>query len=254
MTSVVLDSVGKRFEGGLVAVEGVDLTVQVGEIVALIGPSGCGKSTLLRLVAGLDQPTTGSVTIAGHPVTGPNRDVGVVFQEPRLMPWLDVADNVGFGLASDQRPDAARLVEEAIERVGLSAFSHVLPRQLSGGMAQRVAIARALVVKPPVLLLDEPFSALDAFTRRDLQDHLLDVWSWYRPTMLLVTHDLDEAAALADRIVVLGGRPGRVAAEMVVELERPRDRGSSSFAALRADLLATFESSPRSDFREDLHA
>lgn len=223
-----LAGVTKRFDTGLVAVQDVALSVAEHEIVALIGPSGCGKSTLLRLIAGLDHATAGSVEVAGHRVEGPDRSVGVVFQQPRLMPWLDVRRNVAFGLDghADGKVDE---VDEVIERVGLSAFAEALPRELSGGMAQRVAIARALVTRPPVLLLDEPFSALDAFTRIDLQSHLLDVWSWYRPTTVLVTHDIDEALVLADRIVVLGGVPGTAKAEVVVDLPRPRSRSDAAF-------------------------
>ena len=203
---IELHQVSKRFDTGLLAVSDLDLEVEASEIVAVIGPSGCGKSTVLRLIAGLDIPTTGSVRVAGHGVSGPDPSVGVVFQEPRLMPWLSVERNVSFGLA--RRAGDQALAAEAIERVGLSAFAGALPKELSGGMAQRTAIARALVTKPPVLLLDEPFSSLDAFTRVDLQEHLLEVWSWYRPTMFLVTHDIDEALVLADRVVVFGGRPG----------------------------------------------
>jgi sulfonate transport system ATP-binding protein len=153
--------------------------------------------------------------------------VGIVFQQPRLMPWLSVEKNVSFGLDRDAGSDG--VVAEAIERVGLTDFAEALPRELSGGMAQRTAIARALVTMPPVLLLDEPFSALDAFTRIDLQQHLLDVWGWYRPTMLLVTHDIDEALILADRVIVLSGQPGAIHSEIVVDLGRPRARTDRAF-------------------------
>ncbi|MGH8950125.1 MAG: ABC transporter ATP-binding protein [Acidimicrobiia bacterium] len=226
--------VSKRFDSGLLAVSEVDLAVAASEIVAVIGPSGCGKSTVLRLIAGLESPTHGSVRVAGHRVDGPDRSVGVVFQEPRLMPWLTVERNVSFGL---DQPDPA-VTAEAIERVGLSAFARSLPKELSGGMAQRTAIARALVTKPPVLLLDEPFSALDAFTRIDLQEHLLEVWSWYRPTMFLVTHDIDEALVLADRVLVFSGQPGSIQAELTLDLPRPRDRTDGAFHAFQ-DLAMT---------------
>ena len=156
---LILDQVAKRFENGFLALDQIDLEVSAGEIVVVIGGSGCGKSTLLRVIAGLESATRGGVFVAGHPVTGPGADVGVVFQEPRLMPWLTVEENVRFGLASFSKTEAKSLANEAIARVGLSKFTNALPRQLSGGMAQRAAIARALVVKPPVLLLDEPFSA-----------------------------------------------------------------------------------------------
>jgi sulfonate transport system ATP-binding protein len=227
---IELTGVSKRFEGGLVAVAGVDLAVDDSEIVAVIGPSGCGKSTVLRLIGGLESPTTGEVRVAGHRVDGPSKSVGVVFQEPRLMPWLTVERNVSFGLRGG---DASELAAEALARVGLADCAQALPKELSGGMAQRTAIARALVTKPPVLLLDEPFSALDAFTRIDLQEHLLEVWGWYRPTTVLVTHDIDEALMLADRVLVLGGRPGRIHAEIVVDLPRPRDRTQAVFHAFQ---------------------
>jgi sulfonate transport system ATP-binding protein len=225
-----LSGVSKRFATGLLAVTGVDLTVEASEIVAVIGPSGCGKSTVLRLIAGLDSPTSGSVHVAGRHVEGPSRSVGVVFQEPRLMPWLSVERNVSFGLHGEE---TAGPVAEALERVGLEEFADALPKELSGGMAQRTAIARALVTKPPVLLLDEPFSSLDAFTRIDLQEHLLEVWGWYRPTMFLVTHDIDEALVLADRVVVFGGQPGTIEAEITVDLPRPRDRTDLAFHAFQ---------------------
>ena len=225
---IELSGVSKRFATGLLAVSGVDLAVAASEIVAVIGPSGCGKSTVLRLIAGLDSPTSGIVRVAEQRVEGPSRSVGVVFQEPRLMPWLTVRRNVSFGLHGE---DTTRPVAEALARVGLEDFADALPKELSGGMAQRTAIARALVTKPPVLLLDEPFSSLDAFTRIDLQEHLLEVWGWYRPTMFLVTHDIDEALVLADRVVVFGGQPGSIEAEITVDLLRPRDRTDLAFHA-----------------------
>ncbi len=227
---IQLSGVSKRFATGLLAVSGVDLTVEASEIAAVIGPSGCGKSTVLRLIAGLDTPTSGSVHVAERRVEGPTRSVGVVFQEPRLMPWLTVERNVSFGLHG---VETAGPVAEALARVGLEDFADALPKELSGGMAQRTAIARALVTKPPVLLLDEPFSSLDAFTRIDLQEHLLEVWGWYRPTMFLVTHDIDEALVLADRVIVFGGQPGSIEAEIMVDLPRPRDRTDLSFHAFQ---------------------
>ena len=202
-----ISAVSKRFSAEPV-LDRIDLEVGRGERVAIVGTSGCGKSTLLRIVGGLETASSGSVLLDGRAVEGPCRDVGLVFQEPRLMPWLSVVENVAFGLAEKPRRERARLSREALERVGLENFSDALPRQLSGGMAQRVAIARALVTRPSVLLLDEPFSALDAFTRVKLQDHLLDLWRAEQPTMLFVTHDIEEALVLADRVVVLMGRPG----------------------------------------------
>jgi sulfonate transport system ATP-binding protein len=213
---------------------GVDLHVQQGEIVALVGPSGCGKSTLLRLIAGLETDFQGEVLVGATPVRGPSQAVGVVFQEPRLFPWLTVAHNIAFGLPGGK---PTPLVRETLEVVGLTDFANALPKQLSGGMAQRVALARALVTEPQVLLLDEPFSALDAFTRMRLQDHLLNAWERYRPTLLLVTHDLDEAVYLADRVVLLGERPAKVQLTREITIQRPRERGNLSLASVRAELL-----------------
>jgi sulfonate transport system ATP-binding protein len=228
---IELISVEKRYPSGHLAVSGIDLGVAEHEIVAVIGPSGCGKSTILRLIAGLEAPTSGTARVAGHDVHGPDQSVGIVFQQPRLMPWLSVERNVAFGLGSG--PETSPEVAEVIARVGLTAFARALPRELSGGMAQRVAIARALVTRPPVLLLDEPFSALDAFTRIDLQAHLLEVWDWYRPTTFLVTHDIDEALTLADRVIVLGGSPGAIRADIAVDLDRPRSRTHTAFHRLQ---------------------
>ena len=229
-----VDRVSKRFLNGYAALAEVSLAVREGEILAVIGASGCGKSTLLRLVAGLEAPSAGSIRL-----DGPSPKLGVVFQEPRLMPWLKLADNVAFGLPRRlPRAERTRLAEAALARVGLARFTHALPKTLSGGMAQRAAIARALVTKPPVLLLDEPFSALDALTRQSLQDELLQLWAEDRPTMVLVTHDLDEALYLADRVVVLGGHPGRVRLELEVALPRPRPRDGVALAGLRERLFA----------------
>lgn len=232
------ENLAKTYPNGFAAIAGVDLAVGAGEIVAVVGASGCGKSTLLRLAAGLDASSRGAVLIGGRRVAGPSREVGVVFQEPRLMPWLGVRDNVAFGLDRLPRDERRRLASAALARVHLEGFAEALPKQLSGGMAQRAALARALVGRPPLLLLDEPFSAVDALTRQALQDELLTLWAEDRPTMLLVTHDLDEALALADRVVVLGGRPGRVRRELAVGLPRPRRRTVAEFQALKETLLA----------------
>lgn len=223
---LVLDRVSKTYPNGVKALERFSAEIRIGEIVAIIGGSGCGKSTLLRAIAGLDRATSGNVTLDGAAILAPHAKIGIVFQEPRLLPWLSVAANIGFGL-SDQ-PSAVRreAVARGLSRVGLADKADAWPRELSGGQAQRVAIARALVPQPEVLLLDEPFSALDAFTRRDLQDHLLDLWADTRPTLVLVTHDVDEAVVLADRIFVMRPRPGRLFAELDVNLARPRDRNS----------------------------
>src|SRR5258708_37783350 len=202
-----LERIGKTYPNGVRALDGLSCAVEPGEIVAVIGGSGCGKSTLLRAVSGLDRPTQGRVVLDGQPITSPHEKIGIVFQEPRLLPWLTVADNVAFGLTD--RPMARRRhrAAGALSRVGLGEKARVWPRELSGGQAQRVAIARALVPQPEVLLLDEPFSALDAFTRRDLQDHLLDLWADTRPTLVLATHVVDEALVLARRGLAMPPRP-----------------------------------------------
>ncbi len=234
-----IDRVAMRFGNGHEVLGQISLSVQAGEIVAVIGASGCGKSTLLRLVAGLERPTAGGIALDGRTLHGPSPSVGVVFQEPRLMPWLGLTENVAFGLPrSLPRAERQRLASAALARVGLAGFATALPKTLSGGMAQRAAIARALVTRPPVLLLDEPFSAVDALTRQALQEELLRLWSEDRPTMLLVTHDLDEALYLADRVVVLGGVPGRIRLDLAVPLPRPRPRDGAAMAELRARLFA----------------
>jgi len=240
---LALEKVGKIYPNGVNALERFSAKIQPGEIVAIIGGSGCGKSTLLRAVAGLDRATAGAVTLDGTIITAPHAKIGIIFQEPRLLPWLSVAGNIGFGLSdlpSDIRRDK---VARALTRVGLADKASAWPRELSGGQAQRVAIARALVPQPEVLLLDEPFSALDAFTRRDLQDHLLDLWADTRPTLILVTHDVDEAVVLADRVLVMRPRPGRLFQEIQINLGRPRDRNSPHFDAFKRRVLTALDRS-----------
>ena len=235
---LTLDHVTKTYPNGVRALEGVSLDVAPGEIVAVVGGSGCGKSTMLRAIAGLDRPSQGAVKLDGETVTQPHEKIGVIFQEPRLLPWLSVADNVGFGIAHRPKDEREKRVARALERVGLSDKANVWPRELSGGQAQRVAIARALVPRPEVLLLDEPFSALDTFTRSDLQDHLLALWADSRPTLIHVTHDVDEAIALGDRVLVMRPRPGQVADEIRIDLPRPRDRQSAAFDFAKRRVLA----------------
>lgn len=226
---LAIDHLAKTYDNGTIALDGLSLTVDAGEIVAVIGGSGCGKSTLLRLLSGLDQATRGTVSVDGATITEPHPAVGIVFQEPRLLPWLTVGENVGFGLAQLPAAERSRRVAEALTRVGLADYACRWPRELSGGQGQRVAIARALVPQPTVLLLDEPFSALDAFTREELQEYLLDLWADNRPTLVLVTHDIEEALVLASRIVVMRPNPGRVAEVFDIGLPRPRDRLSDDF-------------------------
>ena len=238
-----LERVGKTYPNGVHALNAITLEVGPGEIVAVIGGSGCGKSTLLRAISGLDTPTQGSVLLDGTPITTPHESIGIIFQEPRLLPWLSVADNVGFGLGQYPGAERRTRVARALDRVGLTEKARVWPRELSGGQAQRVAIARALVPRPQVLLLDEPFSALDAFTRVDLQDHLLNLWAEFKPTLVMVTHDVEEAIVMSDRIMVMRPRPGRVYEQIHCELPRPRDRQSAAFDFVKRRVLAALDRS-----------
>ncbi|CAL74472.1 putative sulfonate ABC transporter, ATP binding protein (ssuB/tauB/ycbE-like) [Bradyrhizobium sp. ORS 278] len=238
-----LSSVTKVYPNGVHALERFSSEIQLGEIVAIIGGSGCGKSTLLRAVAGLDRASAGTVTLDGEAITAPHAKVGIIFQEPRLLPWLSVADNIGFGLSELPAAERRERVARALDRVGLTEKAKVWPRELSGGQAQRVAIARALVAQPEVLLLDEPFSALDAFTRKDLQDHLLDLWADTRPTLVLVTHDVEEAVVLADRVLVMRPHPGRLFEEITINLSRPRDRNAPLFEQFKRHVLTALDRS-----------
>jgi sulfonate transport system ATP-binding protein len=248
---LVLDRVGKTYPNGVRALDGVSLQVDIGEILVIIGGSGCGKSTLLRAVGGLDPPTAGRVILHGHTITAPHEKIGLIFQEPRLLPWLRVADNVGFGLEHLPKAERNAQVATAVERVGLADKARAWPRELSGGQAQRVAIVRALVPRPEVLLLDEPFSALDAFTRADLQEHLLHLWADSKPTLLMVTHDVEEAIVLADRILVMRPRPGRVYEEIECDLPRPRDSQSAAFDFVKRRVLAALDRSLERDIVTD---
>src|SRR4029078_1231700 len=238
-----LQNLSKTYPNGVRALDGISLSVGAGEIVAIVGSSGCGKSTLLRAISGLDRPSRGRVLLDGESVTSPHEKIGIVFQEPRLLPWLSVAGNVGFGLEDRPRVERNERVVKAMMRVGLADKAAVWARELSGGQAQRVAIARALVPRPQVLLLDEPFSALDAFTRVDLQDHLLNLWAEFKPTLVMVTHDVEEAIALADRIVVMRPHPGQVADEIEIDLPLPRDRQSAAFDFAKRRVLAALDRS-----------
>lgn len=243
-TILEIRDVSKAFGDGD-ALSRVNLSVREGEIVSLLGPSGCGKSTLLRIIAGLDPDHTGSVILDGGEITGPTRDVGVVFQEPRLFPWLNVRRNIGFGL---KKADPQRIVALA-KAVGLDGYLDSLPRQLSGGMAQRCAIARALVTEPRVLLMDEPFSALDAFTRMRLQEVTLDVWRKVGATLIMVTHDVDEALYLSDRVVIMSERPGTIKAVVPIDLPRPRERASASMHVLKAEIMERLQFGDRNGDR-----
>lgn len=237
-----LQHVTRSFSAGageFVALQDFCLTVAPGEFVAIVGASGCGKSTLLRMIAGLDQPDTGEIRLDGKKVGGPSLDRGLIFQEPRLMPWLTVEQNIALALANAPiaRDEGRRLVAEHVALVGLAGFERAYPRQLSGGMAQRAAIARGLVTRPEILLLDEPFGALDALTKVRLQGALQRIWLAEGITMVLVTHDVEEAVFLADRVVVMSPRPGRISAVEEVSLPRPRDRVDGRFVAYKAAIL-----------------
>ncbi|MBV9657487.1 MAG: ABC transporter ATP-binding protein [Verrucomicrobia bacterium] len=220
------------------ALERVTLSVAAGELVSLVGPSGCGKSTLLRLIAGLDAPGAGELWVGPEPITAPSAERGLVFQDPNLFPWLTVRRNIEAGLvARGVLREKRNEVDEFMRLVGLEKFAGAFPHHLSGGMAQRVALARALINHPKVLLLDEPLGALDAFTRMKMQDEVLRLWRARRTTMLLVTHDIDEAIYMSDRIVILTPSPGRIERIIAVDLERPRQRSSPEFLRLRGDIL-----------------
>jgi ABC-type nitrate/sulfonate/bicarbonate transport system ATPase subunit len=220
------------------ALDRVTLTVGAGELISLIGPSGCGKSTLLRLIAGLDVPTSGELCVGAAPIRAPSAERGLMFQDPNLFPWLTVRRNIQSGLlARGVLRQRGHEVEEYLRLVGLAEFADVYPQQLSGGMAQRAALARALVNHPKVLLLDEPLGALDQFTRMRMQDEVLRVWHARGTTMVLVTHDIDEAIYMSDRIAVMTPRPGRLERVLKVALPRPRQRSSPAFLELRAEIL-----------------
>lgn len=208
----------------------IDLDIRAGEFLVIVGHSGCGKSTLLKIIAGLEHPTTGAVTLDGKPVTGPGPDRTMIFQEHRLFPWMSIRDNVEFGLRGRSDSERSQISNRLLKTVDLEEFADAYPAQLSGGMSQRAAIARALATNPEILLLDEPFGALDAFTKMELQEELLRIHAEQGGTMAMVTHDIEEAVYLADRIVVMSSRPGKIEEIVEVQLGRPRDRGSADFA------------------------
>jgi NitT/TauT family transport system ATP-binding protein len=248
---VSIVGVGKNFNVSgreLVAIGRIDLDIRKNEFVSIVGTSGCGKSTLLNMVGGLDEPTSGDILIDGRPVAGPGRDRGFVFQTYSLFEWMTVEGNIHFALekSSFSKFEKSELVSHFVHAVGLSGFEKAYPKQLSGGMRQRVAIARALVYKPSILLMDEPFGALDAQTRGMMQELLLKIWEDHKVTVLFVTHDVDEAIFLADRVVVLASRPGRVKKEMSINLARPR-----SYEVLTDPQFAIYKREILADIREE---
>jgi len=238
---VVIRGVNKRFQvgdGEVEALARIDAAIEKGAFVCLIGASGCGKSTLLRVVAGFEEPTTGEVLVEGKPVTAPGSDRGMVFQDYALFPWMTVRQNIGFGPRQRQLPrkEVEDIADEFVKLVGLERATNRYPSQLSGGMKQRVAIARVLANNANILLMDEPFGALDALTREQLQRELLQIWARTRVTIVFVTHSVEEAALLADRVLVMSAGPGRIESDITIDLPRPREVSSPEFNAVRREL------------------
>jgi ABC-type nitrate/sulfonate/bicarbonate transport system ATPase subunit len=244
---LAIERVTKRFAVGndeIEALARIDVGIDAGQFVCLIGASGCGKSTLLRIVAGFEEPTTGQVLVHGSPITGPGSDRGMVFQDYALFPWMTVRRNIGFGpkqrgLAASE---VAGIADEFVKLVGLERFADRYPSQLSGGMKQRVAIARVLANNANVLLMDEPFGALDALTREQLQSELLQIWARTKVTVIFVTHSVEEAVLLADRVLVMSAGPGRIENDIAIDLPRPREVSSPEFNAVRRDVAARLTS------------
>ena len=233
-----VNKVFKTAERDVVALQDINLDIRQGQFVCLLGPSGCGKSTLLNAIAGFALPSSGSITADGKLVTGPGPERGMVFQEYALFPWMTVEKNIAFGLEIKGMAQAAidSKVDQLLKMLSLSDFKNRFPKDLSGGMRQRVAIARVLALDSPIMLMDEPFGALDALTRRNLQDELLRLWAELKKTIIFVTHSIEEAIYLADRIVVMTYRPGTVKRDIIVELPRLRDPSSNEFNALKREL------------------
>jgi NitT/TauT family transport system ATP-binding protein len=258
-----IERVSHRFQHGegelLTVLQDITVDVARGEKVALVGPSGCGKTTLFRILSGLLKPASGSVVVNGTPVTGPDQGLGFVFQNDRLLPWLSVRDNVGFGLRGRglSRRVARAAAAEMISLVGLSGFEDSYPHQLSGGMRQRVNIARSLAIEPAVLLMDEPFAALDAQTREVMQEELVSIWERTGSTVLFITHQIDEAVFLGDRVVVMRARPGRVATTLDIELGRPRPlavKRSTAFAGYADRIWTEIEAQVRESSALEMRA
>lgn len=226
----------------LQVLDDINLDIRPGEFISIVGSSGCGKSTLLRLILGLDTDFDGSITLDDAPIRGPGLDRGIVFQDHRLLPWLSVSKNIQFALRNSKlsAQEQQERVQQHIDLVGLQGFEHHLPSAISGGMAQRVAIARGLVNRPAILLLDEPLGALDALTRTRLQNEIQNIWQKEQITMILVTHDVDEAVFLGDRVVIMQPNPGQIQRIVDIDLERPRNRSDPRFIAYRDNILSSF--------------
>ncbi|MDU5977438.1 MAG: ABC transporter ATP-binding protein [Finegoldia magna] len=243
MNNLIFENVSKSFlrtdsDGLTHALTDVNMTIEDGEFVCIVGPSGCGKSTLLRLIAGLIVPTTGTITLGDKKVEGTDSDRGMVFQKPTLFPWLTVGENVGFS-ANLKKQNNEKEVDRLLEKVGLMEFKNSYPHQLSGGMAQRVSLIRTMINKPNVFLLDEPLGALDAFTRMNMQDELIKLWQENKHIMIMVTHDVDEAIYLSNKVVIMEPRPGRIKKILDIDLDYPRNRTSKEFTDYRNEILET---------------
>lgn len=237
-----INNVSKYFKIGneiIDVLSDIKINVKDGEFLSIVGSSGCGKSTLLKMIVGLEETEVGEIKLGEKIVTKPTVECGMVFQEPRLFPWLTVEKNIGFGI-SRKTNEKKRIIEEHIELVGLNGFEKALPRQLSGGMQQRVSIARALVNRPKLLLLDEPFGSLDALTRINMQNEILRIWRAESNTMILVTHDIDEAIYLGDRVIIMSERPGTIKKILNIDIPRPRDRTSLEFVRIRKVIYDEF--------------
>lgn len=242
--TIKIQNVKKVFEqpsGPLEVLSDISLNIKEGEFVSIVGASGCGKSTLIRMIAGLETPTSGQIFIGDEKVKKPSVEIGLIFQESRLFPWLSVEKNIGFGIHEKMsRQERQKLIQNYIEVVELTGFEEAFPAQLSGGMQQRVSIARTIINQPSVLLLDEPFGALDALTRINMQNAILKIWEKEKTTMLLITHDIDEAIFLSDKIVIMSSRPGIISKVIPVDIPKPRDRNSYDFINIRREIYAKF--------------
>jgi ABC-type nitrate/sulfonate/bicarbonate transport system ATPase subunit len=243
-----LKKVFKTDTNDVVALEGVNLNVKDGEFVSIIGTSGCGKTTLLRVIAGLESDFDGEINLNNKKITAPGTDRAVIFQDHRLFPWYSIEDNISFGSKDKDTAQKRERIQHYVDLVGLKGFEKVYPGQVSGGMAQRAAIARALLGKPDVLLLDEPLGALDALTRMYMQNELERIWKEENSTMIMVTHDIEEAIYLSDRVIIMSNRPGTIKRVVEVPLARPRDRASYDFAAIKEEVLKEFHLESQSAF------
>lgn len=247
----ILSKVFRSGKTTVKALEGINLDISSGEFVSVVGTSGCGKTTFLRIIAGLENYFDGDIRLEGKKITGPGIDKGVIFQEHRLLPWLTIEENVAFGLSGKNKKNKKEIINRYLKLVGLEGFEKAYPRQLSGGMAQRVAIARSLVNKPEVLLLDEPLGALDALTRIHMQKELEKIWRKEKITMIMITHDVEEAVSLSDKIVIMSCRPGTIKRIVEVPLSRPRNRTSADFVNIKEAVLREFHLQAENYFSYD---